>query len=391
MKQLLMYLLTGWMPVAFAQQWQPMADFPGGARDDGTVFAIGDKAYCGLGMNAWFGCNGDFYAFSLDTESWSGVASMPAGKERQYACGFAHQGRGYVFGGIDGSGNYLADLWQYDPSADAWTAQAPLPAGGRAGAMCFVVGDTAYIAGGKTAAVNALNEVWAFNLASHTWTQKAGMPSASWRGVAFSWNGKGIAGLGKDAAGDHSGVFYSYDASSDMWEQIPGLAADATTYTAATQIGSLAFLYGGMEFSGAYLNPFTRIDLETYQSHALAPFPGDARRGGMAFAGDNEVYLTTGVSASGRLAETWKAGYVLSTEEVLPSQEVKVFPNPSEGAFQVSSPGPIGQVRITDLSGKEVFRQDFPAEHAEIDAPFSRGVYFLRIEGKEAPVRVVFR
>ncbi len=362
-----------------AQQWQQLSDFPGNGRDDGTTFTLGTKVYCGLGMNPWFGCNGDFSAFDLDTETWSDATVFPAGEERQYANGFSYNGAGYVFGGMQCGSAYLNDLWKFDPILNTWTEQTSLPSAGRAGATCFVIGDTAYIIGGKTATENAMNEVWAYNLIAQTWTQKADLPfDGIWRGVAFSWNGNGILGLGKDNQENLSGNFYQYDPQQDSWQIIPGLTMEGTTYTAATQIENLAFLYGGMNASGTYLNTFTRIDLETFEAHILTSFPSEARRGGMAFAGDDEFYLTTGVSATGRLKETWKAGYILGSEEKSIEQP-KIFPNPSEGTFQVISAGTIDEVVITDLAGKVVYRKTFSASQANIETGLPAGAYFLLV------------
>lgn len=366
----------------FAQQWQQMQDFPGSGRDDGTVFVAGNKAYCGLGMNPWFGCNGDFYSFDLNSEIWAPVTSMPEGEARQYACGFTHNGSGYVFGGINCGTNYLNDLWRFDPNTNTWTEESALPEAGRAGAVCFVLADTVYIVGGKSVAAQAISEVWAYDLVGHSWTQKNSLPfDGMWRGVAFAQDGKGIIGLGKNAQGELHAGFYQYLPQQDVWQLIPGLTLEGTTYTAAAQIGSKAFLYGGMNASGTYLNTFTRIDLETFEIHALAPFPADARRGAMAFGGNDEFYLATGVSGTGRLNETWKAGYVLSVADNT-AVEPQVFPNPSAGSFQVIAAEMIREITIFDLSGKASYNKVYNTSVANIETDLPAGVWLLQVKGE---------
>ncbi|MGL4596156.1 MAG: Kelch repeat-containing protein, partial [Bacteroidia bacterium] len=153
---------------ATAQTWVQLANFPGSERDDGACFSIGYKAYCGTGLTAWFAPTADFYALDLTTDIWSPIAAMPATTERQYACGFASNTHGYIFGGLNGN-TLLNDLWQYDPAQDAWIQKTSLPAAGRSGSACFVINDTAYIIGGRTAANNAIAEVWAYNILTDSW------------------------------------------------------------------------------------------------------------------------------------------------------------------------------------------------------------------------------
>lgn len=392
MKYLAVLFLIFIRHAASAQQWQQMTDFPGAARDDGTTFTIGNKVYCGLGMNAWFGCNADFYAFDLDLESWSPVAGFPEGQERQYAGGFAYAGNGYVFGGIDGQGNYRNDLRKYNPVTDSWTILNAMPADGRSGMHCFVIADTAYTIGGKSASEDALDEVWAYDLLNGTWSQKSDLPSGGiWRGVSFAWDGKGFVGLGKDNAGNFSGQFHSYDPASDAWQTVSGFEMEATAYTASVQIGQLAFLYGGMNASGAYLNNVTRIDLETFGAQTLAFLPAVPRRGGMAFAGDDEFYITTGVSASARLTETWKAGYVLATDELRADEyEVHVFPNPSSGTLHIISDHAPGKVTLSDPSGKKVLEKTCSSTESVLETNFPAGVYLLSFS-KGKPVKIVIQ
>ena len=134
----------------FSQNWSQITDFPGSPRDDGTVFKIQNKAYCGTGRDAGFAVTSDFKAFDLGTEMWSSIASLPDSCKRQYATAFVHNDQGYLFGGINSSGEYLNDLWMYSPVQDQWSFVSYLPDVGRSGMLSFVLGSKAYIVGGKT-------------------------------------------------------------------------------------------------------------------------------------------------------------------------------------------------------------------------------------------------
>src|SRR5687768_15980369 len=147
MRKVLLFIL--FTQLARGQTWQQTSDFPGVERDDAVSFVIGEKAFCGTGLKTgWVACN-DFYVLDMINNSWDTIASMPLGTERQYACSFSSNNRGFVFGGINGA-TYYNDLWMYDPAMNNWQSKTALPASGRAGAGCFVINDTCYVAGGRT-------------------------------------------------------------------------------------------------------------------------------------------------------------------------------------------------------------------------------------------------
>src|SRR5690554_3393826 len=109
-----------------AQTWYQVDDFPGTERDDGVSFVINDIAYCGTGYKSGWTETNDFYALNMQNDTWTEIASLPSGKERQYASGFSSTTHGFVFGGLQNA-NYLNDLWSYDPATDQWTERSPLP------------------------------------------------------------------------------------------------------------------------------------------------------------------------------------------------------------------------------------------------------------------------
>ena len=364
----------------FSQNWQQIANFSGNERDDGTSFTIGNKVYCGLGMNAWFGVNADFQVFDLNTETWSQGVSLPAGEERQYANGFSHNGMGYVFGGTNGS-EFLNDLWQFDPSSGTWQALPPMPSSGKAGALSFVIADTVYIAGGKSTGVMASDELWAFDLISQQWSQKNDLPfDGMWRGVNFVWNEEAIIGLGKMNDSTLNENFYQYFPVSDSWQLIPGLSPEPATHTAFAQIGKVAFLYGGVIEDESYSNSLVRIDLETFDNTNLTAFPAEARRGGMAFTNTTDFFVTTGVSASGRLNETWKASYVLSLDESTLGSSVSISPNPAQKSLKITSSQTIDGIQIFDMTGKTVFLQEIHSQSAVVPIELTNGMYILQSE-----------
>ena len=79
------------------------------------------------------------FIFDSSTETWSTMASLPLGKERQYATAFSYNGNGYMLGGLQCDNNCLNDFWQYSVSTNSWTALPNFPGSGRQGMVNFVI------------------------------------------------------------------------------------------------------------------------------------------------------------------------------------------------------------------------------------------------------------
>jgi N-acetylneuraminic acid mutarotase len=364
---------------SIAQVWNQIANFPGDPRDDATTFTINDQVYCGLGLNAGFSCTADFKVFDLTTETWSNGVNLPSGQERQYATGFSFQGFGYVFGGINESAAYLNDCWKFNPQTNTWTMLPVFPSSGKAGAVSFLIGDTVYIAGGKTSGGAISSEVWALDLIQEQWVQKANLPfDGIWRGVAYSWNNSGIVGLGKLNNGNLNSGFYHYTPSADSWQLISQLNLTPTTYSMFAQTGEFGFLYGGVLANQSYSNQFLRINLETWETEVLTSFPAAARRGGVAFMGNNDLYISTGVSSLARLNETWKASAILRVEGDVEWKPVQIYPNPLKNDSKIESDVWIQRIEIYDLTGKLVVTHPMNATQIDLYLELNNGAYVVK-------------
>ena len=118
--------------------WTKMTDFGGLARKEAVGFAIGTKGYIGTGVGGTIATPiyySDFWEYIPATTgggTWTQMADFgatddeTAGLKRASAVGFAIGTKGYVGTGYDGT-IYYKDLWEYDPTANAWTAKDDLP------------------------------------------------------------------------------------------------------------------------------------------------------------------------------------------------------------------------------------------------------------------------
>jgi N-acetylneuraminic acid mutarotase len=207
--------------------------FPAEGRDDASVFVIDNFAYCGSGLATGWITMGDFYRFDLNTETWQSIAPLPPGKERQYASGFSLNGKGYLFGGYDGS-SFLNDLLEYDPVGNTWTEKTSLPGDGRGGMSCFVLGDTAYIVGGKSSTENALNEVWAYDIIADSWVEKNPLPFGKrWRASSVATANEACVIGGRNELNESQNELHVYDPENDSWNSLDPFPAASRYYAAA--------------------------------------------------------------------------------------------------------------------------------------------------------------
>jgi N-acetylneuraminic acid mutarotase len=366
-----------------AQTWEQTISFPGTPRDDGTHFKIGNKHFVGTGREVGFGCTRDFYAFDESTLNWSNVTSLPSGKERQYASAVSWNGKGYLFGGVDGSGNYLNDFWCYDPLSNSWTSLNPLPASGRGGMVEFVIQDTLYIIGGRNAN-GILNEVWCYSFNDQSWSQKNALPSYGiWRGIAFTYQEMGYIGLGKNNLNNQTGFnadFLSYQSTTDTWSVVPNLNLGEKTYVGYAQNDSLLFLFGGVTPSNQLLTSTERLHLSDFTLDILPDFTGVARKGGCAFLVQDDLYYTTGVSTDTRFNETWRIANITDLAE-LSGIELNIYPNPTSTDLSIVCNEPIESILITDMLGRKVSGMVVNDTHFQVDtSQLPTSSYFISVK-----------
>jgi hypothetical protein len=366
---------------SFGQSWNKLPDFPGTARDDGSTFTIGNKVYCGTGLQVGWTCTNDFHVFDLTTETWRIIAAMPSIASRQYGVGFSILGKGYVFGGVNDSGTFLNDIWEYNPTTNAWLQKSNMPSVGRSGSVAFVINDIVYLVGGRTLVNNAIPETWMYNPITNSWTQLTNTPiNGTWRGVAFTYNNKGYIGLGRNNLDQNNKQFFEYTPTTNTWSTILGYSHIGRAYTGFAQIGNFGYLFGGADSLGFIDNSFEKIDLSNFSSLLLNPFISIPRKGCIAFVGNNSFYITTGVSTAARFNETWKASDVVSINEYNKDASVLIFPNPAKNKITITlKDAQLKSVKIFNYLGQEVLFVESTQSEINISNILEAGIYSIHI------------
>ncbi len=367
--------------ISFGQSWNKLQDFPGIARDDGATFTIGNKVYGGTGLKVGWTCANDFFVFDLTTETWGVIAPLPLIASRQYAVGFSILGKGYVFGGVNDTGSFLNDLWEYNPTTNTWLQKLAMPSIGRSGSVAFVINNIVYMVGGRTATQNAIPETWMYNPTTNSWTQLTNLPvNGTWRGVAFTNNSKGYVGLGKNNLDQYHKLFYEYIPITNTWSPVLGYSHNGRAYTGYAQIGNFGYLFAGADSLGFIDNSFEKIDLTNFSTLVLNSFTSISRKGCMAFVGNNSFYITTGVSATARFNETWKASDVVSIHDFEKDETVLVFPNPATNNFTITlKDTKLKFVKMYNFLGQEVLFVESNNSEVNIPTSLETGVYSLHI------------
>src|SRR5262249_45101813 len=123
--------------------------------------------------------------------------------------------RVYVIGGRDaspGAGNSLAANEAYDPLADKWVAEAPLPTPTYGNAVTAASNGVIYVIGGyNSVPASVLATVQAYSPATNTWTTKASLPAPLyWPSAVARGNTIYVVG-GLDANYGNTNGVYAYD------------------------------------------------------------------------------------------------------------------------------------------------------------------------------------
>jgi DNA-binding CsgD family transcriptional regulator len=186
------------------------------AVSDVQAEVIGNKVYVPGGRLASGAISDVFEAYDPRRDKWATLNPLPI-KLSGYALA-AFEGKLYLFGGWDGQ-NYHAEVWQYDPDLDKWSAKSPMQ-------TIRAFADTAvperqgriYIIGGENAS-GALTANESYNPAEddgfgQPWSTKAPLPSPSSH-LAVATTGRTIFVIG---GSNPEKQLLQYSVALDSWK-----------------------------------------------------------------------------------------------------------------------------------------------------------------------------
>ena len=175
--------------------------------------------------------------------AWSTHASLSLGPRQEMGVA-AVEGKVYVVGGFDGSGEPVATVEAYDPATDRWTQRASIPS-----PLHHVnvagVGGKLYVVGGLTgSSFTASGTTLVYDPALDSWAPLTSMPEASERGasgVAVLDGRIVVAGGFRGGSVTDASVF---DPQTNAWSPLQPLAV-ARDHLAAAAVGGRVYAVTG--------------------------------------------------------------------------------------------------------------------------------------------------
>ncbi|KAL6066259.1 PA14 domain-containing protein [Balamuthia mandrillaris] len=128
---------------------------------------LGDLIYNVNGLNFPNANTNNLHVFDTNTYEWTQLPDAPTDLTRSGTTLITANGKLYVFGGY--GPNHRSDLYEYDPSTQAWTFRGDSAGVGTAFASGTKLGDFLFFYGGETTNSEKINHVLRFSLNTSQW------------------------------------------------------------------------------------------------------------------------------------------------------------------------------------------------------------------------------
>lgn len=158
--------------------WVSLADMPTARRGVGAA-VVGNALYAIGGSAGTAPCSGTPLAtverYDIDTDTWSTAAPLPS--PRSDLAAVAQGGKIYVFGGCLGTTAAIDDVDVYNPVTDTWsTAPADLPTARSSMYGAAAKGNRIYVIGGQNGGVQLTTNEF-YTVSADAWSADQPMPS----------------------------------------------------------------------------------------------------------------------------------------------------------------------------------------------------------------------
>lgn len=264
----------------------------------------------------------------------------------------------------------------------SWTKKADLT--NLEGAVGFSIGTKGYVGTGMNNSGVWTNTLWEWNQPTNTWTQKASMSGAGRKwATGFSIGTKGYIGTGDDGANQND--FWEYDTSTDSWTQKANFGGTPRRYAVGFSIGTSGYIGTGWDGTNIEKdfwewNQATNVWIQNIN------FGGTARYTSAGFSIGNKGYIGAGRDGNTYYNDFWEfdPSGAVAVNELGNQINISVFPNPSCGAFTLSSESIKGEISIHTISGEKIYESEIKNQKSEIDiSNQSNGIYFLTVKTEQ--------
>jgi N-acetylneuraminic acid mutarotase len=244
-------------------------------------------------------------SFDPSTNAWSSHAALPATLYTHTMA--ADNGKLYAIGGVRaGTSTVSAFNYRYDASTNTWSTLAAMPTA-RCALASAVIGGKIHVLGGSTnssgTAFSTAHEV--YDIANNTWSTAAALPMARGYASVAVIGGKIhlVGGLSTGSVVQSSHAVY--DPANDTWSTAASLPAPR--YSAGgVEAGDKLYVMGGAHLYGPDdpVASCLKYDPDTDAWYGLAQTMATDRFSFTPWEISGKVYLTGGSSGSASLSMT---------------------------------------------------------------------------------------
>ncbi|NAS13037.1 malectin domain-containing carbohydrate-binding protein [Poritiphilus flavus] len=350
--------------------------------------------------------------YDIDTDTWS--IGTPMLLPVTHGAMVAVNDEFWIIGGFVGNnpGPVTDRVQIYHTATDSWSEGPALPEKRGSGAATFLNGKIHFFGGLLEDRITDSEDHYVLDIndLAAGWQSAAPLPNprnhlsaATIDGLVYAIGGQ----FGHDNGVDYVSLLHAYDPATDSWSQKADLLYDRSHFEMATAVhGDKILIAGGRGEGFVVFNSLTQYDSSTDTWSELCELPEAILTPALAVSSDrlimaggsiggnhNVSYKTRWLQLEPNSAE-W---FVLKSRLAEPYfNEVVVFPNPSQGRFEVSLPVSLHafDLVVRDMSGQVVLTQKFRNSNKAsftLDSPAGLYLLQLRLESGEEIVRKIVK
>jgi N-acetylneuraminic acid mutarotase len=184
---------------------------------------------------------------------WTGGALLPQPRAETNGAGVIN-GIVYLPGGHGDDGLYTKSLYAYNPSTNAWSSKAPMPAAIGCGGSGVISGKL-YVYGTCGPDGTAKGGLYVYDAASNGWGSRISAPIRRFPAMA-AVNGKLYLAGGQNEFGSPTTAASVYDPATHQWTSLPPMAV-ARYWAAVVVLNGRLYVVGGYDGIG----PVTTVEV----------------------------------------------------------------------------------------------------------------------------------
>lgn len=379
---------------SFSQEWETLESLPASAvnRHHPVTFSIDGIGYLVGGADVTSRSLNDFYTYDPAADTWEFKGTYP-GPNRGFGYGLATATKGYVGFGIDynpitGDETILADLWEYDPISDEWTALAPFPGTPRYHPAMVHVNGKIYVGLGGSE-IGDLSDWWEYDIATNVWTARTTFPGTQrHHPYYFSLGDYAYVGFGHHSA-DIYNDFYRFDPATNSWEEMATFPEQGRVAGTQFSFNNKGYILSGQGETHNNLptGEFWAYTPETDEWEALPAHPGGGRWAPGSFMIDGGIYLTCGQANTGEKRDLmrYQIEGVAKIEKQQQLSQFVIGPNPSNGCVFIKNLQDEEALQVFDNTGKTVSTVQLANGMLDFSA-VERGLYLIQIKSENSVI-----